>query len=167
MREYSTTHAAIYLVVITFIFGSSSVSVDKITPQLEMIGHWEGTGRIIVAWCEADSLVFSLEMFQDGSVEGTVGDATLSHGYIKMNAWLNRWFGNPEYLIGGYLDGPIVASEDIYRESLHWLMVDLIDGELRGGFHTSGSKGNSFGNEKDRKKSMKMSGVEVVLKKVQ
>ena len=162
MKDFNHKQFSVFL-LITF---SVVFAGSKISPPSEFVGHWEGYGNEIVLWSEQDSIFFSIQILPDGAVSGTVGDAKLINGYIRRNGLIERYFGNPEYLIGGDLDGFIVESEKLYRDGLHYLIIDYIDGKLVGGFHTTGSHGNPFGNNKSWKKKMKMTGTDVKLVKV-
>jgi len=44
--------------ILLFIVGASMVFAFK--PTEKMCGTWEGYGKEIVSWCDADSLFFSL-----------------------------------------------------------------------------------------------------------
>ena len=144
---------------------SNLLAKNGIIPPSEFIGTWEGKGKIIVSWCQQDTLLFSLRIHSDGLVDGKVGDAQLINGFLRKNNWLIRKLGNPEYLIGGNLQGSLVAAEEINRKSLHYLMVDFDDGKLVGGCHTSSNWGHPFRNSEKLKKSMVMTCVDVVLRK--
>ncbi len=50
-----------------------------------MVGHWEGSARIIVSWCQQQNLQVAVDIAADGSVAGKVGDATLTKGRLKRN----------------------------------------------------------------------------------
>ena len=123
-----------------------------------LTGTWEGRSRIIVSWCEQDSLSFALSVSEDGTVEGRVGDATAAAGRVARNNWFLVLLGNPDFIIEAELDGPIIRAENISRESIK-LLVDIDNDRLVGGFHTSGSK---FGGSE----SMIMTGVDIELLRV-
>jgi len=144
---------------------SNLLAKNGIIPPSEFIGTWEGKGKIIVSWCQQDSLLFSLQIHSDGVVDGKVGDAQLINGFLRKNNWVIRKLGNPEYLIGGDLQDSLIAAEEINRKSLHYLMVDFEEGKLVGGCHTSGNWGHPFRNKEKLKKSMVMTCVDVALRK--
>ena len=108
-------------------------------PPPEMIGEWQGDGKVIVTWCKQGRLAIHLYIRADGKVSGMVGDALITDGFVRKNNWFLDWMGNPEYVIEARLDGPIVEAENIRRESIE-LLLDIDGHELQGGFHTSGSK---------------------------
>jgi len=123
-----------------------------------MIGEWKGECKIIVSWCEQDRLAFHLIIGSDGRVEGSIGDASIADGSVSKNSWFLARLGKPQYIIEATLDGSIVATEEIHRESIT-LLVDIDDAELEGGFRTSGSK---LGG----KETMAMSGSSLRLTKI-
>ena len=128
-------------------------------PSPQLIGEWQGDGRIIVTWCKQKQLPIHIFIRADRKVSGTVGDASITAGRIRKNNWFLTWLGNSEYVIEAKLDGPIVAAENIRRESIQ-LLLDTDGHLLEGGFHTSGSEAGG-------KASMAMSGTAVMLSRVQ
>lgn len=129
----------------------------------EFVGMWEGSGHEIVSWSEEDSIFFSLEIHEDGTVTGHVGDAVLENGVLKTNGWFVQLLGNPKYIIGGDLNGAIVEKEGIFRKKLRWLLLDYINGQFEGGFHTSGTFTHPWAGNNHWKKHMRMTGVDVKL----
>ena len=112
----------------------------------DIVGHWQGGGRIIVTWCQQTNLPLALEIKGDGTVTGKVGDATLTKGRFRRNrGWLGRKLNiKTDYIITGSLEGPIVAAEGIVRSGVK-IPVNNSAGKLVGGIHTTGSK---FGGKK-------------------
>lgn len=112
---------------------------DQTNAYSELTGQWVGKGKIIVSWCELDSLEFDIEIQPDGTVTGSVGNAMLNNAKIKRNNWILRFLKNPEFIISGNLEGPLIETEAIFRKSVHYLMLDKRDeNHLDGGFHSSG-----------------------------
>ena len=112
-----------------------------------MVGHWEGSARIVVDWCKQQHLPVAIDIHSDGSVTGKVGDATLTHGWFTRNrGWIGRKLNlGRDYIIRGDLTGPIIAAEGITRSSV-FIPLDLSSDGLVGGINTSGSK---FGGKED------------------
>ncbi len=104
-----------------------------------MAGKWKGSGKIIVTWCEQKELPVEIEIFQDGRVTGRIGGAAVENGRVAANSGMLVRLGNPKYVISADLKGPIVKAEGIVRTAIK-LFVNLDDGRLTGGFHTSGGK---------------------------
>ncbi len=144
------------VMVFTFIVISSGFMHFTVaqTVDTHLIGHWQGSGKIIVTWCQQDTLPVDMTITPDGKVLGTIGDAQCE-GIIKTNARLLRWLGNPHYVIECQLSGALVAQEGIQRQSIK-LLVDYQDGQLVGDFHSSGSKWGG-------KEKMMLSGSHLVL----
>ena len=68
---------------------TSCAANGSVTPS--MVGHWEGSARIIVSWCHQKNLSVQLDIHADGSVSGTIGDAKLTGGRFDSNrGWLLR-----------------------------------------------------------------------------
>ncbi len=76
----------------------------------EMAGHFKGNAKIIVQWCNLDSLTFDLSIDSLGNVTGTVGDAKIVQGKISTNT-----FGSAKFIINAELAGYIVEDEGIKR----------------------------------------------------
>ena len=103
---------------------------------LEMVGKWQGQATVIVAWVDQETLSVALTIHEDGTVEGRVGDATLTGGSICNNPV------GSEYIIMANLDGPIVAAEDVHLcEFLPYLW--LYSGQVQSGcIHAPGLEYN-------------------------
>ena len=119
---------------------------DKDTVPQAMVGHWRGQARIIVAWCQQTNLAVDLQIAPNGQVTGKVGDATLQEGQLKRNRGsLGRKLKlKTDYIITGKLNGPIVAAENIKRQSVN-IPLNFSNGAFTGGIHTSGTL---FGGDK-------------------
>lgn len=80
---------------------------SKIAPPQALVGAWE---------TEADTRVgklrVSFNLYEDGTVEGTVGDATMQDAYFKRNrGWLFRTLGwATDYIIVGDLNGSVTSE---------------------------------------------------------
>ena len=112
----------------------------------EMVGHWEGDGKIIVTWCQQTNLPVTLDVKADGGVTGKIGDATLTKGQLRRNrGWLGKKLNiKTDYVITGRLEGPIVSAEGITRSGVN-IPINYSTGKFVGGLHTTGSK---FGDKK-------------------
>jgi hypothetical protein len=106
-----------------------------------MAGQWEGNARIIVSWCQQTNLSVVLTISTNGSVTGTVGDATLVEGRLERNRGkLGRKLNlATDYIIRGKLNGSIVGAENITREGVS-IPLNFRQGTFTGGVHTTGSK---------------------------
>ena len=117
---------------------------DTVTNAL--VGHWQGSARIVVDWCKQQRLPVAIDIKSDGSVSGQIGDATLKNGRLSRNRGsIGRKLNlATDYIIKGDLTGPIVSTEGISRSSVS-IPFDLTNKTLVGGVHTSGTK---FGGKK-------------------
>lgn len=114
-----------------------------------MLGHWEGRTCIVVDWCKQKQLSVSIDIYQDGTVTGKIGDATLTAGQFKQNrGWLGRKLNlATDYIITGSLNGAIVAAEHITRSSVK-IPLDFCGNTFAGGVNTSGSGIEGFDEKK-------------------
>lgn len=139
MRLAGTIIAAISVLLVASP-ASSGLLAAETAVSAAMVGHWEGSARIIVSWCQQQNLRVSVDIATDGTVTGNVGDATLTKGRLKRNRGrlgrkLNTRTG---YIITGGLDGSIVVAEGIKRSSVK-LPLNFRGGTFAGGLHTSGA----------------------------
>ena len=127
----------------------AAVSGDNVA---DFAGTWTGSRDVMVRLGEQKTLTVRLQVAPDGSVNGTVGDATL------VNAKLQRGRGDlarslnlgSDWHIHGDLKGDLIQAEQIRRDGIDILFHR--DGEgLKGGLHSTGSE---FGG----KEKMKLSG---------
>jgi hypothetical protein len=107
----------------------------------EIVGQWKGHARIIVIWSRQTNLCVTLNIRDDATVTGKVGDALLTNGRLKKN---RGWMGKnlkvkTDYIVVGDLKGAIVAAEGTTRPRVK-IPLNLNGQTLRGGLHTSGSK---------------------------
>jgi hypothetical protein len=125
------------LVVLCTVAAASCAS--HATPP-ELVGHWQGSGRIIVTWCEQERLPVLLDIGADGTVAGTIGDARLVEARVRRNrgALGRALHVKTDWIVTGDLDGPVVAAEGIERDGVK-LPFNLLDAELKGAVHTTGS----------------------------
>jgi len=117
-----------------------------------MVGHFKGNAKIIVEWCNLDSLIFDLNIDNLRNVTGSIGNAKIIQGKIKTNI-----FGSTKFIIEAKLKGYIIEKEDIKRRIIK-IPFDYVDGKIVGGFGTNGSK---FGG----KEKMVLSGTDLILTK--
>ena len=138
---------ALVLMLTVLLVGIHSCAAKNIvTPA--MTGHWEGSARVIVSWCAQTNLPVALDIHADGSVAGTIGDATLVKGHFLSHRscpWRHT-------IITGQLDGAIVAAEGITRPRVT-MICDYGNDSFKGQIDTSGSA-CVFSSEKTRKEKM-------------
>lgn len=111
------------------------------TIPTEYIGHWKGQAKIIVNWTKQKHLPIDIEIHSDGTIEGKVGDAELVNGKLVKKSWVYTKVFQHEnpYRIVGDLQGEIIKSENIQRDSVH-ISIRVEDSKIDGGLGTSGTK---------------------------
>ena len=109
----SKQKVAILLVIL--LAAAPSLWASAPFPPPEMIGEWQGDGKVVVTWCRQGRIAIHLYIRADGKVSGIVGDALITDGFVRKNNWFLDWLGNPEYVIEARLDGAIVEAENIRR----------------------------------------------------
>ncbi len=133
----------------------STLIAQELIPEL--FGEWHGKGKIIVTWCNQKTLDFDIKISEDGTVTGKIGDAEIYDAKAEHRSAIMEALGNHEFIINGKLKGKIVEKENIERDGFKF-MFDYKDEQLKGGFHSSGSK---FGG----KEKMVLTVVDIVLRK--
>jgi hypothetical protein len=123
-----------------FLFVSITLLAARQRPREEMVGEWRGKGEILVEWSEQRELAVHLTIANSGAVHGVVGDARLVDGQLIRNrGWIGRALDiKTDYIITGRLEGCVVASEHICRESAK-IALNSTEGRLVGSLHTNGT----------------------------
>lgn len=105
----------------------------------ETVGQWKGDARIIVIWSKQTNLCVTLNVRDDATVTGKIGDAQLINGRLKKNrGWIGQNLkAKTDYIVVGDLQGAIIASEGITRSRVK-LPLNFAAETLSGGLHTSG-----------------------------
>lgn len=146
-----TSHIARWSVVLAALLAALNLCAAESIVTPAMVGHWEGSARIIVSWCHQTNLTVTVDIHADGSVTGKIGDATLVGGhFLPHRSWPWR-----HTMVTGELDGAIVAAEGITRQYVT-MMCDFSNGSFKGQLDTSGSL-CVFSSEKTRKEKMSFS----------
>ncbi len=103
-----------------------SLPRSKIAPPQALVGAWEtefgtpfGKSRV------------GFNLNEDGTVEGTVSNATMQNAYFKRNrGWLGRILGlATEYIIVGGLNGSVTSEVQCAR---FWIVADFDENGIRG-----------------------------------
>jgi len=110
----------------------------KIAPPQALVGVWED--EVVIHVTEAESgvasysgkLRVSLSLYEDGTVEGTVGDATMQDAYFKRNrGWLFKLLGFArDYIIVGDLNGSVIR--ELKCAEFNIIVVEFDKGRFRG-----------------------------------
>jgi hypothetical protein len=121
-----------------FFFYGPSFSTKNTAPIPDLVGRWNGEApTTYFVWIEKRLLPIDLEIHRDGTITGTIGDATIENGSLWNRETAFVWLGNPVYFGRLTFHGPLIAEEDIVREK-GWLFFDLADSVLVCGFMSSG-----------------------------
>ena len=132
-----STRSSKIIAALLMLGAAATVPAQTVTPPMQ--GVWQGEGAVVVPWVHRRTIPVTLTILANDSVGGTVGDAKLVAGWFttrdpKSRVGL-RW--NTDYIIIGYLDGPIVRDEGIWRPSIQ-IPLSWNGKEFVGGFATSG-----------------------------
>ena len=121
------------------------------------VGRWKGNARIVLAWTTQTNLCVTLNIREDATVTGKIGEALLVSGRLKKNpGWLDRKLKvKTDYIIVGDLQGAIIAAEGITRSRVK-IPLNFSSESLTGGLQTCGSQ---FGG----KDQMILSAIELTL----
>jgi hypothetical protein len=105
-----------------------------------LVGEWSGTARITVDWTTRRELPVRVTIRDDGTADGTIGDAQLRNGHIRTNrSVVARAMGlGTDYVIEGKLAGSIIQAEAIERATVR-LPLNWTGSTLEGELATSGS----------------------------
>ena len=104
-----------------------------------VVGSWSGQAPITVSWTVQRTLTVRLDIEDDGSVTGAIGDARLLDGRIYPENRVVRAIGLArQYAIEGKLNGCLIRAEGVLRDRVH-LSLDRSEQTLTGDLRTSGS----------------------------
>ena len=128
-------------------------------PDSAMVGAWSGSARVTVDWTQQKMLGVRLAIYPDGSITGTVGDATLIDARMRPNRTLLQRMTHlgTDYVIEATLAGDILRAENVQRASVS-IPVDWKDGVFTGSIITSGT----YDGDKD---TMKLTASDLVLRR--
>lgn len=109
-------------------------------PDAALVGEWNGVAHITSDWCRQRELAVRVRIREDGSVEGKVGDASLRDGRLRSNRTViaRAMRLGTDWVIEGYLSGPIILHEAIVREHVR-LPLNWTGSSFEGELATSGS----------------------------
>lgn len=126
---------------LTGLLGCSGRTPGGATVPEGVVGSWTGTTRVVNDWIAAETLVVALAIDAEGRVEGRVGDAVLEGGRIRRNRGsLSTMLGlRTDWIVEGDLSGDLIAAEGLRRQAVK-IPLNLTEGRLVGGLHSSGSK---------------------------
>ena len=118
--------------------------IHPVVPPGEIVGHWQGHGRIANKWTNVQQLPMDFAILPDGRVVGMIGDAQVRGGLV-MEKQAKR---GPEYHLLVDLEGPLL-DDGLMRRSLD-LVFSASSGRLTGTGTTDGGKPIPiFGSSRD------------------
>ena len=129
-------------------------------PASPLAGSWSGSAKPVVNWVQKQDLAVRLEIAADGTVTGTIGDATLVDAKIRPGRGsIQKSLGwGRDFRIHGKLEGDLIKAEHIHRDAIDVVFNQIDDGTLKGGLTSSGSE---FGG----KSSMKLAAGNMTLQR--
>jgi hypothetical protein len=110
-------------------------------PTPALAGRWTGSARVVNDFVRATTLPVEIQIHDDLTVTGRVGDATLANGRLISNRGsLARAAGlGRDYEIRADLDGLLIAAEQVRRDGVT-IVFDLDASGLHGGLTSTGTK---------------------------
>jgi hypothetical protein len=146
--------------------GSGSATTAPATAPSSSIaetvqGSWAGSAHAVVVWVNHTQIDVRLDIAPDGSVTGTVGDATLVDARLRSGrSEIERSLGwGRDYRIHGNLDGDIIKAEGIHRDGVDIVFDRRDENTLVGGLSSTGTE---FGG----KESMRLAAQHLTLKRL-
>ena len=99
----------------------------KIAPPQTVVGAWETEFETPFGKSQV-----SFNLYEDGTVEGTVGDATMQDAYFRRNrGWLFRSLGMAtDYIIVGDLKGSVIS--EVQCADFYIIISDFDEKGIRG-----------------------------------
>jgi hypothetical protein len=111
-----TTHRMRIMAVLACAVFCASTALAKGPVASAPIGHWTGTGRIVANWTVSKDLPFDIHVAADGTVTGSIGDATIASGSISFNQGIKRAFVHSDFTVAVTLTGPLLAKDGVTRK---------------------------------------------------
>jgi hypothetical protein len=159
-KKVGVTLTALVFTVIGLTICSRASSVPS--PEKNLIGTWVGETIPIVLWVNSKSIPVTIVIQPSGKITGMLGDAKIINGIVKnrQSTVIGKLFGHRGFAIQVKLQGNIIDSGQIHRDSACVLFIDYKDGAWHGSFNSSGSKTGG-------KNTMMLSTINMVLRKIE
>ena len=144
--------------IVTIALALTGASAGAQRPD-SMVGAWSGSARITVDWTSQKMLGVNLAIHADGSITGTVGDATLVGARMHGNRTVLQRAAHlgSDYIIAAGLAGPILRTEGIQRASVR-IPIDWTGSAFTGYIATSVTYDGG-------REAMKLTAVDLVLRR--
>ena len=99
----------------------------KIAPPQDLVGAWETEFETPFGKSQV-----SFNLYEDGTVEGTVGNAAMQSAYFRTNrGWLFKildWDWSTDYIIVGDLKGSVISEVQCAK---FWIVGDFDEKGIR------------------------------------
>jgi hypothetical protein len=146
----------------------SSAVVDSLTggkpnpiPPPELVGRWQGQGRILSNWTSIQSLPVDLAILPDGTVRGQIGIAAVAGGSFEEYAPQQK--KKPPYVLTVNLDGALL-EDGVIRRSFR-LNLQPEGTRLAGSGASDGSKLFPGASRESMRRAMKLQVTSISLAK--
>jgi hypothetical protein len=127
-------------------------------PPPELVGRWQGQGRIVNNWTSVQSLPVNLAILPDGTVTGQIGIANVAGGSFEEYSRKK-----PPYVLTVNLDGALL-EDGVIRRSFR-LNLQPEGERLVGGGASDGSKLFPGASRESMRRSMRLQVTSVSLVK--
>lgn len=97
--------------VVTARAGGKPVTI----PPPELVGRWQGQGRVVDNWTSVQSVPMNLAILPDGTVAGQIGLASIAGGSFAEYSKKKK----PPYVLTLNLDGPLL-EDGLMRRSFQF-----------------------------------------------
>jgi hypothetical protein len=133
MRTTASFAAALAIAALT----CAQAAAQRVDSAL--VGSWSGQASIAVPWTVQRTLSMRLDITEDGSVTGAIGDARLLDGRVAPgNVVARAMHLERRFAIDGRLSGALIRAEGIQRDRVH-VSFDRAGPTLVGDLQTSGT----------------------------
>ena len=157
--------AAALLLALVFVVSSRAVVTARAggkpgtIPPPELVGRWQGQGRIVNNWTSVQSLSVSLAILPDGTVAGNIGLASIAGGTFQEYSKKKK----PPYVLTVNLGGALL-EDGVMRRSFQLSLKP--EGERLTGFGASdGRKMLPGASRESMRRSMRLQVTSVSLTK--
>lgn len=121
------------LTAAVFLIGCGSPDIQN------TFGRWRGAGAPGNDWCARDHVSITLHVGMGGLVNGTVGDASMRRGTLKVMRQPPMGLQQRDFVVEAELTGSLLSDLDVARATV-WMALDLVDGRLVGELTTDGAR---------------------------
>ena len=129
-------------------------------PPPELVGRWQGQGRILSNWTSIQSLPVDLAILPDGTVRGQIGIAAVAGGSFEEYAPKQK---KPPYVLTVNLDGALL-EDGVIRRSFR-LNLQPEGERLTGTGASDGSKPFPGASRESMRRAMKLQVTSISLAK--